>query len=251
VSALASLQSQFQAFLEAGTSAIDRQVKDGARLDRSALLNVYRDAYVLRLHECLSVDFKAVLALVGADVFMELARDYVAAHPSTDPNVRWFGRNFPHFLAHHKFTAEHPAIAEMARFEWALGLATDAADDEPLLAEELVGLDGEQWAALTLAKRAPVQRLRLQWQVPQAWLQHENAAPGELTVERAAAPVEWLVWRENLDAAFRSLEAGASFGDLCEGLCRFHAPQQAAARGAELLRLWIDTGLLRAGSLAA
>ena len=117
-------------------------------------------------------------------------------------------------------------------------------------------LDGEGWAALTLAKRASVRRLTLGWQVPQAWLEHENVAMGGLSVEPAPAPVEWLVWRENLDSAFRSLEpdeawafdaamAGASFADLCEGLCRFHEPQDAAARGAGLLRLWIETGLLR------
>jgi len=256
MSALAGLQSQFQALLESGQPDVRESIKDGARLDRDALLNVYRDAYVLRLHECLTVDFKAVLAIVGADEFMTLARAYVAAHPSTDPNVRWFGRHFPAFLAGHKLTADQPAIAEMARFEWALGLATDAADDEPLLAEDLAQLDGEQWAALTLSKRAAVQRLTLEWQVPQAWLEHDTVAPGELPVEAAGAPVDWIVWREDLDSAFRSLEAdeawafdaamaGASFADLCEGLCQFHAPQDAAARGAGLLRLWIETGLLK------
>jgi hypothetical protein len=256
MSGLVALQAKFQNFLEHGTSDIRATVKDGARLDRDGLLDVYRDAYVLRLHECLSVDFKAVLAMVGADEFMTLARDYVAAHPSTHPNVRWFGRHFADFAAAHSLTAGRKAIAEMARFEWALGLATDAADDEPLLVENLAGLDGEQWAALTLSKRASVQRLALSWQVPQAWLEHENVEPGELAVEPAPAPVQWLVWREGLDSAFRSLEddeawafdaamAGMSFGELCEGLCQFHAPQDAATRGAGLLRLWIEAGLLK------
>jgi hypothetical protein len=256
MSGLVEFQAQFQEFLEGGASPIRDRVKDGPRLDRDALLDVYRDAYVLRLHECLTVDFKAVLAIVGEAAFMALARDYVAAHPSTHPNVRWFGKNFPAFVARHPLTRDQLAVGEMARFEWALGLATDAADDERLLAEDLAGLDGEQWAALTLAKCAPVQRVTLEWQVPQAWLEHEDVKPGELTVEAAGQPVEWLVWRENLDSAFRSLEEdeawafdaamrGASFAELCEGLCQFHSPQDAAARGAGLLRLWIETGLLK------
>jgi hypothetical protein len=256
MSALAGLQAQFQALLEGRPSPVRERVKDGPRLDRDALLKIYRDAYVLRLHECLTVDFKAVLAMVGEDQFMTLARDYIGAHPSTHPNVRWFGRNFPAFAAGHRLTADRPAVAEMARFEWALGLATDAANDERLLAEDLAGLDGEQWAALRLAKRASVQRLTLEWQVPQAWLEHDGARPGELAVEPAGGPVEWLVWRDNLDSAFRSLEQdevwafdaamqGHSFAELCEGLCQFHSPQEAAGRGAGLLRLWIETGLLK------
>jgi hypothetical protein len=39
--------------------------------------------------------------------------------------------------------------------------------------------------------------------------------------------------------------AGASFADVCEGLCQFHPSHEAAARGAGLLRMWIETGLLK------
>ena len=169
--------------------------------------------------------------------------------------MRWFGRNFPAFLRAYGATAERPDLAEMAAFEWALGLATDARDDEAMIVEDLAGLSGEQWAELRLRKRAHVQRLDLEWQAPQAWLLHEESEPGALEAAREAEMVPWLVWRDGLDAAFRSLDedeawafdaamAGASFAELCEGLCRFHAPEIAAGRGAGLLRLWIDQRLL-------
>jgi len=262
VSELLDLQSKFQAWIQAGDPDVRTRVRDSARTDRDTLLGVYRDAYVLRLHECLGVDFKAVQVMLGDDAFFAAARDYVAAHPSTHPNVRWFGRHFPEFLREYAPTAGRPALAEMAAFEWALGAATDAADDEALIAEELATLDGEQWAALVLRKRASVQRLELHWQVPQAWLKHEDAAPGTLDAEREETPVQWLVWRDGLDAAFRSLSedeawafdaamAGATFAELCEGLCQFFAPDQAATRGAGLLRLWIDHKLLRAETEAS
>lgn len=261
MSDLLHLQSQFQAWIQAGEPDVRARIRDSARTDRDTLLGVYRDAYLLRLHECLGIDFKAVQIMLGDDAFFATARDYIGAHPSLHPNVRWFGRHFPDFLRDYAPTADRPALAEMAAFEWALGLATDAADDEALIAEDLAALDGEQWAALVLRKRAPVQRLDLHWQVPQAWLRHAETAPGALDVEHEEAPVQWLVWRDGLDAAFRSLpedEAwafdaamkGASFAELCEGLCRFLPPEEAAARGAGLLRLWIDHKLLRAGSAA-
>ena len=255
MSDLLQLQSQFQAWLQDGATDIHGRVKDSARTGRDTLLSVYRDAYVLRLNECLGIDFKAVQVMLGVDAFFDLTRAYVAAHPSTHPNVRWFGRNFPAFLRNDATTSARPELAEMAAFEWALGLATDAEDDEAMIVEDLASLNGEQWAELRLQKRAHVQRLDLEWQVPQAWLLHEETEPGTLDAVREAQPVPWLVWRDGLDAAFRSLDedeawaldaalAGASFAELCEGLCRFHAPEVAAGRGAGLLRLWIDQRLL-------
>lgn len=248
---LARLQSDFQDYVQRAGDAIIPAIRDGQRTGRETLLGVYRDAYVLRLHECLSTDFKAVRAMVGEAAFFALAQDYVVRHPSTVANVRWFGHGFPAFAA----LRCGPAVGEMATFEWALGLATDAADDDAMVAEDLADLSGEEWAGLVLGKRAPVQRLTLNWQTPESWLRHEDCDPGTLEVAPCEAPVQWLVWRDGLDAAFRSLDedeafafdaamSGVPFAALCEGLCRFHAPDAAAGRAAGLLRLWIDHGLL-------
>ena len=65
MSGLLQLQSQFQAWLQDGATEIGARVKDSPRTDRATLLGVYRDAYVLRLHECLGVDFKAVKIMLG------------------------------------------------------------------------------------------------------------------------------------------------------------------------------------------
>jgi hypothetical protein len=76
-----------------------------------------------------------------------------------------------------------------------------------------------------------------------------------LTVDPAERPVDWLVWRKEIDPQFRSMEldeawafdaaaAGTGFAALCEGIARFMPADQAAARAAGLLRVWIDARLL-------
>lgn len=110
-------------------------------------------------------------------------------------------------------------------------------------------------AALTYYGAMPAVRLQATHDFVRR-LQHEDVTPGELAIEPAEGPVEWLVWRDGLGPAFRSMEpdevwafdaamAGASFANLCEGFCEFHQPQEAAARRAALLRMWIETGLLK------
>jgi hypothetical protein len=69
-----------------------------------------------------------------------------------------------------------------------LGLALDAADEDAIAVEELMGLSGEEWVTLTVTPRANVQRLRLETMAPKAWLKHELTPVGELQVEKAATP---------------------------------------------------------------
>jgi hypothetical protein len=255
MTSLPRLQDDFQAYVLGQDEHFAAQVKNTSKADGAFLLSIYRHGYFSRLHECLGIDFSGVRAILGEDAFEELARAYLQAHPSRHANVRWVGRDFAAFLQRHAPTRDRTDLIEMAQFEWALGLALDAADDETMAVEELLKLSGEQWVALTIKPRANVQRLTFHTMAPKAWLKHEQVAPGQLTVEPAPQPTDWLVWRKDTDPQFRSMErdeawafdaaaGGASFAELCEGLARFMPGDQAATRAAGLLRVWIDARLL-------
>jgi hypothetical protein len=252
---LPELQNTFQAYLLGQSDDIAQSVNDTAKANRDLMLSIYRHGYFSRLHECLAVDYSAVRAVLGEEAFEAMARAYVEAHPSRNANVRWLGQYLAEFLRHYAPTQDRTEVIEMAEFEWALGLALDAADDEAMAVEELMQLSGEQWATLTIRPRANVQRLTLRSMAPKAWVRHEEKAPGSLTVEAAPQPVDWLVWRKDTTPQFRSMEkdeawafdaaaSGAGFAELCEGLARFMPADRAAARAAGLLRAWIDAGLL-------
>lgn len=255
MSDLPDLQLIFQSYILGQDDALSALVNDGDKANRNLLLSVYRHGYLSRLQECLGNDFAGLRTMLGDEEFAKLTAAYVAAHPSRYTNVRWLGRDMADFIRRHPATRDRIDLIEMAQFEWALGLALDAADDDAMAVEALMGLRGEEWVELTVKPRANVQRLTLRTMAPKAWLQHETTTPGELQVATAERPVDWLIWRTDIDPQFRSMEpdeawafdaaaAGTGFAELCEGIARFVPPDQAAARAAGLLRVWIDARLL-------
>ncbi len=261
MSGLVDLQAEFAAWMRgtpAPADALRARVLDTAKADRDTLLAVYRDAYALRLIEALTTDFPGLLAMAGPAEFDMMARAYIAAHPSTQSSVRWFGRDLAGFLAATAPFSATPAAADMARFEWALGEAFDAADSEPLTFEQLAAAPPEAWATLRLSFVASLRRLTLTHQAPQAFQRHDAAPPGELQVPAEEGAVDWLIWRPaaEADAQFRSMtqdeavaldamRAGADFPAMCAILSEHvGSPEAAAERAAGLLRAWLEAGLI-------
>ena len=75
--------------------------------------------------------------VLGDAAFGALADDYMHAHPSQKRSIRWFGDCLPDFVAGRIDALPHPALADLARMEWRICLAFDAADRVPLGFERL------------------------------------------------------------------------------------------------------------------
>ena len=60
---LADLQRAFQDYLLAHSDGLAAAVRDTAKADRATLLDVYRDAYSLRLIEVLTNDYPGLMAM--------------------------------------------------------------------------------------------------------------------------------------------------------------------------------------------
>jgi hypothetical protein len=252
---LADLQRAFQDYVLASDATFTAAVRDTNKADRVTLLDVYRDGYALRLIEVLTNDFPGVLALAGGEDFDAMARAYIAAHPSRQPSVRWFGKGLADFL---RATAPYdgsPAVAEMARFEWALGEAFDSVDVEPLRAEAVMAVPPEAWETISFAPVPSLRRLSLAHDVPPAWQRRDEVEAGTLEAATLEAPLPWVIWRPGRVSNFRSLEPdeaamlgamveGQSFPALCEALLPYVEEDQAAARAAGLLRAWVEEGMI-------
>jgi hypothetical protein len=250
MSGLAQIQARFQDHLLGRCEAPDDLVRHPAGDDSASdRLDIYRNAYAARLVGVLRQDFPGVAALAG-EGFDDLARAYLARHPSTAPAVRQLGRHFAEFL-----DRRDPVLAGMARFEWALAAAFDAPDCAPLTFADLAGLPPDAWTDLRLLFVPSLRRLDLDASVPEAWsaVQEGRALPSP----GCGAAMPWVVWRRDLTPHFRPLAAdeatmldaarnGAGFGVLCQSLCVWHAPEAASARAAGLLRAWLDQALVAA-----
>jgi hypothetical protein len=253
--ALPALEKGFQEFLLDRPNNLASLVRRSAKADEATLLNVYHNAYKARQVEVLGSDYPTVLAMMGAPRFAAMARLYVAAHPSRHYSARWVGRELATFLAKTQPYAGGPALAEMAAFEWAQGGAFDAADLEPLTFAQLTSAPPDAWPTLKFRFGPSLRRLSLNFDVPALWLIMNNKEAGEPPLTAAPRAAEWLIWRAGLDVRFRPLETpeawaldaardGADFAAICEGICRWIDPEQAAFKAAELIKGWIDSSLV-------
>ena len=197
------LQHAFADYLLSGAEKIRQSVRPSSKADIDTLLSVYGHAYSARLVEVLGNDFPGLRALAGADAFNRLARAYIVTHPSRGFSVRSLGRSLAEFLAGTPPYAARPALADMASFEWAMAHAFDAADAEPMHIEHMASVPPPAWPSLTLDFHPSVARLALRTSAPTAWIAL-NA--GDTPAEPTQEPGDWLVWRQDLDVKFRSLE---------------------------------------------
>ncbi len=246
---LSVTQASFQDHVLKGDASISAEVGGPDEDFRIRRLAIYRDAYRLRLAEVLRNDYPALASLCG-DEFDSIAEGYIAMHPSIFRNVRWFGGSLCAFLRQHPRYCGRPDLADLALFEWTLGLAFDAADGPAVAFTEVAAIAPEDWADLRFEAHPSLHVVKLRASAVAAWKAFSMDA-------EAAAPrqdcTEWAVWRQDLSPYFRSLDADEawalaalrgdqSFGEICVGLCDWVAEVEAASRAARLLRTWIDDG---------
>lgn len=249
------LQQDMARYLLSETDAaiLQKAVKVPSHADPVGRLEVYANAYRERLRETLGKDYPVLLRLLGPAVFADLAYAYIDATQSRSPNIRWYGAALAPFVARQQ--GLDPAAHDMALFEWALGLAFDAADAAPLAVADLAAVPPQDWAGLRFILHAGLQVVGLKHAVTDWWLAVQDLDPDAAPPASPAATggQAWAVWRGSDGVRFRLLEtdeadllgaAGdhADFGSLCGLLAMGHGEMQAAPRAAGLLRNWVESG---------
>ena len=251
---LQAIQNDFQEYvlgLGGDQPAIAADIATPHGLPAQRRLAIYHDAYRLRLHDALSEAYDKTHRYVGDDLFAELSNGYIAAQPSRYRNLRWYGDGFSEFVA--QALPDYPAVAELAAFEWALGLAFDAADAHVLNAEDLRDLDDDAWQEIGFDLQPSVQFLSMQSNAAAIWLALEQEqTPPDATISTTAT--QWLVWRKNLQPHFRSLDPheaqalqeirrGECFSAVCENTAG-NAQQEITVQIAGWLQNWLGDAVL-------
>lgn len=254
---LQRLQRELQRAIMAGAQSPELVPASDAD-DRARRFGIYTSAYRLRLQEALAHNFPVFRAYVGESAFDALALDYIDAHPSTHPSIRTFGDALARWLERHR--GEAPWLAELARFEWTLGGAFDAPDDTPMSADALATIEPHQWAQLRFHFGRSVQRVTCRTNAPSLYecVADERTAPEGCREARAQ---EWLLWRQDLGARYRSmtsaealafdaLASGETFGAMCGQLLEQFSEDDAPLQAAACLKRWLADELIVTFSLA-
>ena len=201
-----------------------------ARASAVERLDVYANMYFFRILDVLRADYPKVAAVLGDGAFHNLATDYLQAHPSRHPSLRFVGAALPGFLAGHALARERPWIAELAALEWARVDVFDRVD-QPLLSREAVaGLAPDAFATLPLEAIAACELVPAAFAVEDPWRAVEDGLEPEPPA-RADEAHAVLVWRRGVVVQHRAVDgherrglelvrAGTTFGALCTALAR-------------------------------
>ena len=253
MSDFARQQGAFQQAILIGDEKILAEILDSPKEKREVLFGVYKYAYGSRLVEALRNDHKLLHSYVGDEMFDEIGLAYVAAHPSQDPNLRWFSQGLPDFLKTGSY-AQYPILSDLAALEKALNDAFDAKDAPVVELGDMAGFAPEIWDSLKFEVHPSSYRLDVSTNVAAVWLalKNDEMPPDAASLEE---PGRLLIWRQDVTPMFRELSVeeammwdeasgGIPFGVLCAMLATYDDPDGAAARGAGYLHGWITSGLL-------
>lgn len=236
-----SLRDQ-QGVLQAAILAVEENAPILSR-SRSPRLAIYRHGYRARLAGALRMNYPVLARVLGEDAFERMAGDYARASPSRRFSIRWHGADL------HRFLPDAP-LADLARMEWALGTAFDAADVTAADADLLARIPVAEWPGLRLGLHPSVSVLSMAWAVEGQWEAMREAGALAVPAAPEAHAHTLLAWRRDLQAQWRiaSVAEGAALlalgarGTLQEA-CEAFREDDALAVGTWFAG-WIHEGLL-------
>jgi hypothetical protein len=231
---------------------LTRSIASEPGIEPLARIGVYADAYWLRLLEVLVADFPILARVLGEDRFASAARDYLAAHPSAEPSVRFLGRTFAPFI---ECQDDLPAYCgAIARLEWAMNDVFDAADSGVIDAVELREFVAEEWPDVRFTPINAISILTEQWPIQRLW-------SGEDAGSLVQRETTICVWRARdyevrhiaLDACeahgMKMMLAGDTFSRICAAYEAL-APDEAAREVGIVLARWFARGIIAGLSIA-
>lgn len=248
---LQQFQENFLNYITEDEQTILPEVIGTAKADAQLRLQVYQNAYYLRLVDILAMDFPVLKQLVGEDKFAELGSSYVNAYPSNHFSIRLFGRHFSKFLASQSNL--DPLLPEMAKFEWALSETQDAADALHITIEEMAQVPHEAWATMCFVLHPSLQVLPFAYNAAEIWKALNNQEPLP-NFERYSDSMHWMFWRYDNQSYFTSLNQqqytmlnaireGKTFAEICEDLCECLEEEEVIQFAASTLRSWVGDGV--------
>ena len=252
MSSLGELQSRFQQAVLAEEDSPGLFLAEGGEV--AGGLGLYLMAYRARLLSALHDNFPVLKSALGDAAFADLARDYINAHPSSFRSIRWYGDALVAFLDADPERLPHPALADLARKDWAMRGAFDAQDASTLSLSDLAALAPQDWPQHHFVPVPSLCMLELEWNIEPIWRALSENAEAQ-TEEPEPLSHVLLVWRPELDCLWRSAETvevaalnalakGANFAECCTAIAETGASDPAAT-AAGLLQRWVLDGMLQ------
>jgi hypothetical protein len=152
-------------------------------------LDIYRDMYLLRMEEALSIDYPSLKHFLGDDEFMRLVARYVDVYPSRSYTLNRLGDHLCEFIDTLEDLPRKDFCQDLARLEYELTYVFDAPETPPLKPELVRAVPPEAWET---ARLKPVEAFRLlEFNYPVS--RYVGAVDEENPFPRVARKKTWIV----------------------------------------------------------
>jgi hypothetical protein len=217
---LREIQRAFRAAILDRDSAIGAHVVDDG-IEAMDRVRVYRNTVFSALTEALRLTYPAIDRLVGAEFFDAAAAASVRQTPPESAYLAQYGGGFAEFLGSFPHAATLPYLPDVARFEWALNVAANAANAPLLGPAMLASLAPAEHGYVCLVPHPSMTLLRLDHPadaIADAVLARDESAIAR--IDLADGPVWLVVHRgpDGVDAQRLSESEWRLTRQLCEGV---------------------------------
>ena len=244
---LKQLQSEFKEYLFTGSNEDELavKIKNINNINSNLRLDIYGNAYFIRLQEALAHDFPVLLALMGDESFGREMADYLQHYPSTNPSLRYIGQNLSLWF---KKKSKYE-LSELAQLEWAILNAFDAADADHLTADTLHAIPHEQWHQLRFSFHPSISLLTVNSNLFEIWKaclsknnipEIESIYPESLVISCTDRGPAIQSISPAYQSLFKALADNKSFGDACDQLSQLELQQNESNIAAQFLTLAIQ-----------
>ena len=244
------LQSDLINYLVNKNKEVDSYIADGGPIDKQTRLNIYSNAYTLRLRGVIDTDHEILSYYLGDKLFDQLVEGYISAYPSHHTSLRDFCSNIPNYLKNNAPFNKYPVIAELAHFEQTLLFAFDANDSTPANMLDLNKLSIEDWPNIKIRFHPSMQLFENHYNCVEIWqaLKQKRTPPEVQQCDGST----WVVWRNAQRVTeFKSLEIselesiqtflkGGSLSDVCEQLLSHHTEDEVSKVAVTYLTDWLN-----------
>ena len=250
-----------QSHVAPGDKALDLVAKDLAT-PAVVGMNVYAEAYLLRLQDALCSTYPSVVYVLGKSRFLDLVRDFLAVHPPREASIKYVGRTLADYLRRdyppllEDDAVSSQLLADLAEFEWTTSDLIDCRNGPPSVpASALATISASEWEHVRFSFTHCLRLVRTNYAVAPVISAIDC---GETPERPATGDFHYLFYRQNevvsflelapADACcFNHLHHGGTFSDACAAAAELTTDtdqEHLIPRLVNSLHQWLRVGLI-------
>jgi hypothetical protein len=249
---LRELQVEFQSYILQQTDKAALAMVTPHNMTVESRLQIYHNAYYLRLVKVLESDYPILKKIMGDESFYKSMRGYLDSYPSHHYSILTVGRHLSKYLKYVGLC--HPSLADLAAFEWAMNVSLMALDAPVLSMNDLALVPQENWPEINFQLHPSAHVLQCNYNTLLRW-QAMHDHDKQLSPQELASLEIHLFWRHQQTVFFTSisheqyrlleaLRKGDSFSVACESMLDSFDEEAVVAWVAANLQRWVSQGIL-------